>query len=214
VTIEGAPEGEFTGHEEVELLRQLVEGQHHESDLLTQVISLLGDTVGLLGTISTNLSTFLTEWTAANTEPSHPAVRGVLKVTGGNMPGQLTVDQDGNAVVGFVDNFNNPTGLPAGDGSGLTMTVTGDDNGSLVTPGAYSEGTDSVTGQPVAVVALAPVGPVGVSNLTAVLENVSGAPLTEADGVTAFPAIAPFALTLVAGPAAAGELSVDAAPGV
>jgi hypothetical protein len=94
------------------------------------------------------------------------------------------------------------------------MTVTGDDNGSLVTPGAYSEGTDSVTGQPVAVVALAPVGPVGVSNLTAVLENVSGAPLTEADGVTAFPAIAPFALTLVAGPAAAGELSVDAAPGV
>jgi len=143
-----------------------------------------------------------------------PAVRGVLTVTGGTMPGQLTVDQDGNAVVGFVDNFNNQTGLPAGDGSGLTMSVTGDDNGSLVTPGSYSEGTDSVTGEPVAVVALAPVGPTGVSNLTAVLANVSGAPLTEADGVTAFPAIAPFALTLVAGPAAAGELSVDAAPGV
>ena len=57
-------EGEYTGPEEVELLRKLLERADEEVRLLTE--------------IRNDLKTFLTDWVAANTAPSDPAVKVTL----------------------------------------------------------------------------------------------------------------------------------------
>jgi hypothetical protein len=144
--------------------------------------------------------------------PPFSATHGVISFQGGTVPGQITVDQDGNATLGFADDHGNPTGPPPGDGSGIVVTFSVDDT-SLATAGATSPSADA-NGNPTFVAQIAPVGPTGVVNVSADVANTSGVtPVLDADGVTAFVEPTPFVLTLVAGQAAEGELSVDAAQG-
>jgi hypothetical protein len=139
--------------------------------------------------------------------PPFSATHGVITVQGGHMPGQITVDQDGNATLGFADDHGNPTGPPPGDGSGVTATFAVDDS-TLATVGPTSPSTD-VNGNATFTAQVVPVGPVGVVNVSATTANTSGVvPVLDADGQTTFVDATPFALTLVAGQAADGELSV------
>lgn len=124
------------------------------------------------------------------------------------MAGSITIDDTkGAAVLGFVDDHNDPTGPPAGDGSGIVVTFSSD-NDAVATAGASVAGTDAA-GNGTFDGPLTPVA-LGTCNIGVTIANASGTPLTLADGVTAFPDIAPAALTVVAGPAAAGQLSIDA----
>lgn len=119
----------------------------------------------------------------------------------------ITVDDASDSLVlGFVDDHGDATGLPAGDGSGL-VAIFASDNPAVATVGDTVAGTDAdgnaTLTAPVTMVAA------GAFNASVTLSNSSGAPLTEADGTTPFPTVDPVAVPVVAGPAAAGELSID-----
>jgi hypothetical protein len=199
---------EWTEHEDVRLLREIVENQQHQSDQLVETASLVGDVVTLLGTISTNLTAFLADWQQANTEPPpSSAVRGVLSIQGATMG--LTVDTIAATVTyGYEDDKGNADVAPAGDGSGITAVFASSDD-TQATVGTPIAGTDAAGNPtlvaPITVVTTVPTA--GVS-FTGVAGNVSGAPLTNANGGAWVdpPATAVFPIT--AGEPTQGELSV------
>lgn len=121
---------------------------------------------------------------------------------------QLTVDSAGNAKYQFDDDHDDIAAAPAGDGSGIVVTFASD------TPSVAS------LADPVGVAGvdangyaeyLAPLtfGVDGTFNLSAVVSNVSGAPLLDDDGVTAFAQAAPVAVPVAAGQATTGTTSED-----
>jgi len=198
--------GEFTGHEEVQLLRQLVEGQHEQESTLESVADLLRDmlgrfdrTIDALQTISTNLSTFLADWEAANTEPSNPATSAVLILKGTDMSGAITVDTTNETVtLGFVDDHGDTNASPPAAASGAALVVTfASDNESVVT--VATDGTNPLQGD-ISVLAE------GTANISATLAYADGTPVVEADGVTPFPAPAAVAVTVSAGAAVGDDL--------
>ena len=118
----------------------------------------------------------------------------------------LTVDTTtGNAVLGFTDDKNDPTGPPAGDGSGLTVTFASDD-AAVATPGTAVAGTDAAGNvnyeAPIAVSAEGSFG------LSCVVGNASGAELLDDDGTTPFVQPQSITVPVSAGQAAQGNLSV------
>jgi hypothetical protein len=189
---------ESTEHKEIELLRQIVEGQQRQSDALVEVASLVGDAVALLGSISTTLTTFLVEWEAANTEPSNPATSAVLTVKGSAMPGAITVDTTNETVtIGFVDDHGDVASPPvAASGAALVVTFASD---TPTVATVATDGTNPLQGD-VTVVAE------GAASLSATLAYADGTPVTEADGVTPFPVPAPVTVTVGPGPAVGDAL--------
>jgi hypothetical protein len=191
-------EAQDAANEEVRLLREI---RDNTATLVDQGNLL----VDLSESIDDTLSAILSLLT-----PTMGATHGVITFQGGTVPGQITVDQDGNATLGFADDHGNPTGPPPGDGSGIVVTFAVDDP-ALATVGATSPSTDA-NGNATFTAQIVPVGPVGVVNVSAPATNTSGVtPVLDADGVTTFVDASPFALTLVAGQAADGELSVGPA---
>ena len=188
-------EPQDAANEEVRLLREI-------RGLLVDLGVETAGNGSLLSRILSTLSAILKLLT-----PPLGATHGVISFQGGTVPGQITVDQDGNATLGFADDHGNPTGPPPGDGSGVVATITVDDT-TLANVGATTPSTDA-NGNPTFTAQIVPVGPVGVVNVSAPVSNTSGVtPVLDADGVTAFVDAAPVALSLVAGQAAEGELSV------
>lgn len=212
-----APNGdEWTGHEEVEFLRKLLEVQQGESDRLVEVAHLVGDAVNLLGTISTNLATFLQEWQQANTEPKPQAVTGhigVVKNSKESTVGLQVTDTGDGLTYQFDDEFGNVAAPPNGDGSGLALafndTAEFDESGAsvpvgtLVSVGTSVQGTDA-NGNAIWTAPLTFVGPDGSFSTDVVVSNVSGAPLVDNDGVTDFVQAASETVTVAAGQATTG----------
>ena len=118
----------------------------------------------------------------------------------------LTVDTTtGNAVLGFEDDKNDPTGPPTGDGSGLVVTFSSDNPAVATVGGAVPASSAAGNGT-----YEAPIAPAseGTFNLSAVVANASGAALVDADGVTPFVQPTAVAVPVSAGQAASGSLSV------
>lgn len=120
--------------------------------------------------------------------------------------GQLTVDSQGNAKYQFDDDHKDVVGPPKGDGSGIVVTFASDNSAvaSLANPVGI-EGTDA-NGLPEY---LAPLtfGTDGTFNLSAVVTNVSGAPLVDDDGATPFVQAAPVSVPVAGGQAVTGTAS-------
>jgi ABC-type Fe3+-hydroxamate transport system substrate-binding protein len=93
----------------------------------------------------------------------------------------------------FVDSTGTEATPPKGDGSGLVVTGSSD---GTTTVGAFALGTDPDT----VVAPLTVVDDGSVSNLTAIVSNVSGAELFDDDGVTPFVQPPAFAFTAPAPP--------------
>ena len=72
------PHEEWSSHEEVQLLDQSVEEERGEESTLRKLLERSDRQIELLEGISTTLTRFLKEWEAANTEPSHAAVKVIL----------------------------------------------------------------------------------------------------------------------------------------
>jgi hypothetical protein len=107
----------------------------------------------------------------------------------------------------FVDASGTPQPAPKGDGSGLAVTFTSD---GTTSPGSAVAGTNG-SGFVNYSAPLTVVDDGSASNLTAVVANVSGAPLNDDDGVTLFVQPAALAFTAPAPPpaqATTGVLSV------
>ena len=184
---------------------EVQDAARREIELLEEILDRETKQLARLDTISSTLSAILEILT-----PPLSATHGVITVQGGQMPGTLSVDTDGNAVYGFADDHGNATGPPPGDGSGIAVTFAVD-NTALATVGPSSPSTDA-NGNATFTAQVVPVGPVGVINVSAATSNTSGVtPVLDADGQTTFVDAGPEAVTLVAGQAADGELSVDGA---
>jgi cytoskeletal protein RodZ len=183
--------------EQLVLLRRIVAALENQSAVNTQLLSMISG-------ISDTLDTFLADWLAANTEAG--AASAVLGLNvGGESTMSLTVDQSGNATLAFEDDKGDVTGPPPGDGSGLVVVI-GSDNGAVATVGPTDSATDSA-GNGNYVATVTPVAE-GTFNLTASVANSSGAPLTDADGTTAFTQPANLEVTILAGQAAGAALSI------
>jgi hypothetical protein len=152
----------------------------------------------ILGT----LAEFLSQWEQANIE--QPSAATATLTIGGNMA--LTVDTTtGNGVLSFEDDKGDVTGPPPGDGSGLVVAFSSD-NEAVATVGTAVAGTDASGNGNFS----APITPLteGSFNLSAVVSNTSGAALTDADGTTAFVQPTALSVPVAAGQAASGSLSV------
>jgi hypothetical protein len=159
-------------HEENELLERLVElGE-------TQLRLLAGSEESLFAIQDT-----LAALVALLTPPSDFSTTAQLSV-GGTMP-DLTLT--------FVDATGTPAAPPKGDGTGVVVTGSSDGTTSV---GAFALGTDPDT----VVAPLTVVDDGTVSNLTAIVANVSGAELLDDDGVTPFVQPPAFAFTAPAPP--------------
>ena len=118
----------------------------------------------------------------------------------------LTVDAAGVAKFQFVDDKGDlDAPVPAGDGSGITISFSSD-NPAVVSgfdasvPGVDANGAAQWTANPTVVAD-------GTYNLSATVANTSGATLMDDDGVTAFTQPAAIAVTLAAGQATTGTVS-------
>jgi hypothetical protein len=88
-----------------------------------------------------------------------------------------------NAVLTFTDPTGAPIAPPTGDGSGVVVTFLSDN--PAVTIGSATASGNTAT---------APITGTAAFNLSATVANVSGAPLLDNDGVTAFVQPSPFAV--------------------
>jgi len=173
---------------------------HETNQILREILAAINGQTGLLEEMANDLEDLVVLLT-----PTPSAVSAVITVQGGQDMG-LTVDTTtGNAVLGFTDDHEDPTNPPAGDGSGLTVTFASDD-AAVATPGTAVAGTDAAGNvnyeAPIAVSAE------GSFNLSCVVANTSGAPLTDDDGVTEFVQPQTVNVPVSAGQAAQGNLSV------
>jgi hypothetical protein len=199
--------GVWTDHEEVELLRQILENQKEQLTATLSVATGVAEAVVILGTISSNLLEFLADWIAEHTEPSRPAVRGVLTIQGAEMG--LTVDTLAATVTyGFEDDKGNADVAPTGDGSGITAAFASSDD-TQATVGTPVAGTDAAGNPtlvaPITVVTTVPTA--GVS-FTGAAANVSGAALTNDNGGVWVDPPATAVYPITAGAPTQGELSV------
>jgi hypothetical protein len=87
------------------------------------------------------------------------------------------------AVLTFTDAAGNPITPPTGDSSGLVITFASDN--PAVTIGSATGSGNTAT---------APISGTDAFNLSATVANVSGAPLLDNDGVTAFVQPSPIAV--------------------
>ncbi|MGH9060161.1 MAG: hypothetical protein ACRDZY_11705, partial [Acidimicrobiales bacterium] len=129
------------------------------------------------------------------TPPAPPPVatvtKAVLSIKGGDMAGTITVDTTNEVVnLSYEDDKGDPTAAPAG-----ASVVFASDNPAVLTVGTPTATATGFTAP------LTPVAP-GSYNLSA---TQSGA--VEADGTTPIPDPAPFAGTVVAGPASQAVLA-------
>jgi hypothetical protein len=164
-------------------------------------------TEATLETVSTTLSTFMADWIAANTPtPPSQATTGTVSVRGPqgvNMP--LTVDSTGqNLIFQFDDDHGDVAAPPAGDGSGLVVTLTSD-NTAVASVGSTVAGTDA-NGNAEYTAPLT-FGVDGTFNAGATVANSSGAALLDDDGVTAFVQPASVSVSVAAGQATTGTVS-------
>ena len=187
---------ESTGQETVQLLREIL-------NELVVVVGRLDAFLLVQIETSNTLSAFLADWQAANTPVSAGSAVISVSTKGSTMSFNVD-DTTGNAVLGFEDDHGDPVGPPPGDGSGLVVTFASNDN-TVCTVGTAVAGTDAAGN----VNYEAPLTPVaeGSFDLSATVDNASGAPLTDADGVTPF--VQPTAITVPvsAGQAASGTLA-------
>lgn len=199
-----------TGQAEVILLQDI---KGRLADLVqkaTETNELLGALAQIalgVASIDVNLATFLQDWLAANATPSGP-VSGSLTIQGETMG--LTVDTTpGSESLGFQfdDDHGNATSAPTGDGSGVVVVLASGDSTQAtvgdVVVGADAAGNPTYTA-PITVVTTVP----GSVAFTASPGNTSGAPLTEDDGVTPFPAVDALTVPITAGDPVEGSLSV------
>lgn len=93
------------------------------------------------------------------------------------------------AVLTFTDAAGNPITPPTGDSSGLVITFASDN--PAVTIGSATGSGNTAT---------APITGTDAFNLSATVANVSGAPLLDNDGVTAFVQPSPIAVAAVTPP--------------
>jgi hypothetical protein len=196
---------EYDNRVELELLRQIVEGQARQQETLDAIKDHLGSIRGvayagneLLATISATFSTFLVDWIAENTTPSNPATSAVLTVKGSPMPGQITVDTTNETVtIGFVDDHGDAASAPvAASGSALVVTFASDN------PATATVATDAQNPLQGDVSVLAE----GTANLSATLAYADGSPVLEPDGSTPFAVPAAVAVTVGPGPAVGDAL--------
>ena len=119
----------------------------------------------------------------------------------------LTVDSaNAQVVLAFEDDHGDVTGPPPGDGSGLAVTFSSDETG-VISVGAAVAGTDAAgNGNFTAPLTF---GVDGSANLSAAVANVSGQPLVDADGVTAFVQPAVLNVPVAAGQAVTGVESTE-----
>ena len=116
----------------------------------------------------------------------------------------LTVGSTETVTLTFEDADGNAVAPPAGDGSGLVVTISSD-NTAVATVGATTASGDTATAEATGV-------SVGSFNYTATVANASGADLVDDDGTTAFVQPSPLAETVQAAPpaqAVTGVLSVS-----
>lgn len=175
-------------------LSQIIENQQSAGNQLEEIAQ-------STSTTSDTLAKFFAAWQAANTPTPGGATTGVLSIQGGNNMG-LTVDTANAAVVlAFEDDHGDVTGPPPGDGSGLAVTFSSAETG-VISVGAAVAGTDAAGNGNYS----APLtfGVDGSADLSAVVANVSGAPLTDADGTTPFKQPATITVPVAAGQAVTG----------
>jgi hypothetical protein len=194
----------FENLEEVQLLREILV-QLMELNAKTDNTAVLASIDSTLVTISDNLAEFLSDWKQANIEPGPVKAVLALRANGDSLMSISVDDTTGNAVLGFEDDKGDATGPPPGDGSGLVVTFASD-NSAVATVGTAATSTDAA-GNTTYETPIVPVAE-GSFNLSATVANTSGAALTDADGTTAFVQPSPLAVTVTAGQAASGSLSV------
>jgi hypothetical protein len=172
---------EWSEQRVIALLERLVAGQQ------AQLVA--------LHSIDANLAEFLTDWLAANTEP-----QAVTAHLARGEPVALTVDSTNQTLtLTFDDDHGDPTAAPPGDGSGIAVTFASDAT-SVVDVGAATATADGFT-------APLTIGTEGTANLSATVANTSGAPLTDADGTTAFVQPTPLNVTVAPGQTVSATLS-------
>lgn len=202
---------------EIDLLRDLVEIGRTQIQLLEGISNQLAPLVELsliestLETVSSTVSTFLADWLAAQEQPPPPnqATTGTVFVQGpqGEKNMAITVDSTGQQLLfQFDDDHGDIAAPPAGDGSGLVVTLTSD-NPAVATVGVTSSGTDAngnaQYGAPLT------FGVDGTFNGGATVANTSGADLLDDDGVTAFVQPATTPVTVAAGQATTGSVTEE-----
>lgn len=117
----------------------------------------------------------------------------------------LNVDSTGqNLIFQFDDDHGDIAAPPAGDGSGLVVTLASD-NSAVATVGATTQGTDA-NGN-VEYTAPLTFGTDGTFNASATVANTSGADLLDDDGTTAFVQPASVAVSVAAGQATTGTVT-------
>jgi hypothetical protein len=129
--------------------------------------------------------------------------QAVTAVIGGLMP--LTVGGTTTATLGFVDSAGAAAQPPKGDGSGLVVTYTSD-NEAVATVSAAALGADAAgNGNYTATVTGVSAG---TYNLGATVLNTSGAALEDDDGVTGFIQPAPVSESVTASTASQATTAV------
>jgi len=160
--------------------------------------------LGSLGIDVTGLVSVLIEQPAPPPAPQTTTAVITVQTKGAPAMGLTVDDKTGNIVLGFTDDKGDPTGPPPGDGSGLVVTITGD-NDAVCALGTVVSGTD-VAGNATYEAPAVPATE-GSFNASAAVANTSGAPLTDADGTTPFVQPGTIAVPVSAGQAAAGSLA-------
>jgi hypothetical protein len=153
--------------------------EHEEIEILENLEAIAVGQSILLESINANLAALV----ALLTPPVEQAVTANLYVNQGVPMPDLTLT--------FVDATGTAAAPPKGDGTGLNVAFSSD---GTTTVGAGVASGDTV------VAPLTVVDDSSVSNLTAVVSNVSGAVLLDDDGVTPFVQPPAFAFTAPAPP--------------
>jgi hypothetical protein len=158
--------------------------EHEENELLERLVELGESNAMTLGAIESGIFAIQDTLAALVALLSPPFSTTAQLSVGGSMP-DLTLT--------FVDATGTPATPPKGDGTGLNVVFSSD--------GTSTVGAGVATGDTV-VAPLSVVDDGNSNNLSAVVSNVSGAPLLDDDGTTAFVQPAPIVFTAPGAPPA------------